>query len=42
MRILLPLDRLFLGCFADREIYNPLGELVHVARAIGACLAHAS
>jgi hypothetical protein len=41
MRVLLPLYWLFLGCLADREIYNPFGELVHVARARGSTLAHA-
>jgi hypothetical protein len=39
VRVFLPLDWLFLDCFANGEIYNPLGELVHIAGARG-CLAH--
>jgi hypothetical protein len=41
VRVLLALNRLFLSFLADRKVYNALGELVHIARAIGACLAHA-
>ncbi len=41
MRVLFPLDRLFLGFLANGKVYNALGELVHVAWAIWACLAHA-
>src|SRR3954449_3845250 len=40
MRVLLPLDRLFLGFLANGKVYNAFGELVHVARA-RRCLAHA-
>src|SRR5690242_8681278 len=39
--VLFPLDRLFLGFLANGQIYNPLSELVHVARSRGAALAHA-
>jgi hypothetical protein len=41
MRVLLPLDRLFLGFLTNGKVYNAFGELVHVARARRACVAHA-
>jgi len=41
MRVLLSLDRLFLGFVANGKVYYSFGELVHVARTRGAGFAHA-
>jgi hypothetical protein len=37
MRVLFPLNWLFFYLLTNGKVHDPLGELVHVARAHGAC-----